>query len=107
MSVINVPYNALTSRSPLLSIGGALEFSLRIPLEQIQRDDDTLYVTQPGDKLPVLAYQYYKDVRLWWVIYDVNASQLLGHPYDVPAGITLRIPSQQAVEAELLNGQTI
>lgn len=104
---LNISVYALTSRSPLLSIAGALEFSLRVPLAPQSRPDDILYVTKPGDRLTVLAFTYYNDVRLWWVIYDNNASQLTGHPLNMPVGITLRIPSQAAVEQELLNGQSI
>lgn len=107
MSSLSIPFNNLTSRCPVLSIGGNLEFSIRVPLPEVQRDDDTLYVTKPGDRLTKLAFTYYGDVTLWWVIYDTNASQFLGHPLDMPLGITIRIPSQQAVETELLNATSI
>lgn len=104
---LNIPAACLTSRCPVLSVNGTLEYSTRVPLPQQSRPDDTFYVTQPGDKLPKLAYKFYQDVRLWWVIYDANADQILGHPLDMPPGLTLRITSQQAVETELLSGSTV
>jgi nucleoid-associated protein YgaU len=104
---LNIPVYQLNSRSPLLSVQGTLEFSVRVPWAQQSRPDDTFYVTQPGDTLSVMAFQFYGDVRLWWVLYDTNADQIQGHPLDLPIGITLRVPSKQAVETELLDGANI
>jgi len=100
---LNISVYELPSRCPLLNVNGSLEFSTRVPLLEQQRVDDIQYVTKLGDRLPVLAYKFYKDVRLWWVIYDSNASQLLDHPLFLPVGVTLRIPSQRAVEMEVLD----
>lgn len=86
MPQISVPLYSLTSRCPLLSVKGNLEFSMRIPIPQQKRPDDTFYVVQPGDNLMKLAFQFYGDVRLWWVIYDANADQILGHPLDDMSG---------------------
>ena len=30
------------------------------------------YVTKPKDTWPLIAYNFYKDVRLWWLICAVN-----------------------------------
>jgi hypothetical protein len=106
MSSLNVSVYALNSRCPLIQIGdNDFEFSTRVPLDEKVRPDDTLYVTKPNDTLPGLAYTYYNDVRLWWVIYDTNASALQGNPIDLGAGILLHIPSQNAMEMELLDAQ--
>lgn len=107
MTQLNVSLYSLTSRTPLLSIQGSLEFSLRVPLAEQSRVDDILYVTKPNDRLSILAYTYYGDVRLWWVIYDNNASQISGHPLNLPVGITLRIPSASAVEQEVIDAQSV
>lgn len=104
---LTIPVPNLTSRCPVLSIAGTLEFSTRVPLPQQQRDDDTFYVIQAGDTLPRLAYQFYSDVRFWWVLYDANADLIMGHPLDLEAGVNLRMPSRQAVETELLNGSRV
>lgn len=104
---LNIPIYALNSRCPLLSVAGKLEFSTRVPLEEKERQGDVTYMTTPGDKLPLLAYKFYGDVRLWWVLYDCNASKLLGHPLELEPGVNLRVPSRQAVEMELLNDRKI
>ena len=101
--MINVPVHALTTRCPLLSFDGVPEWGTRVPLSAQEREGDTLYMTQGSDTLPKLAHKFYGDVRLWWVIWDVNLSVLRGHPMYLPLGVTLRIPSKQAVEAELLH----
>jgi nucleoid-associated protein YgaU len=105
--MINVSVYALTSRCPLLSVSGNLEFSIRVPLSQQRRSDDTFYVVQTRDNLMKLAYQFYNDIRLWWVLYDANADLITAHPLELPVGLTLRVPSQQTVETEVLNGATV
>ena len=30
------------------------------------------YVTQPGDTWPLIAWKFYKDVKLWWLICALN-----------------------------------
>lgn len=106
MSILNVSVYALNSRSPLLQMDeNTFEWSTRVPLEEKTRPDDTLYVTKPNDSLPALAFKYYSDVRLWWVIYDTNASLIQGNPLDLPSGLLLHIPSQNAIEMELLDAE--
>lgn len=83
---LSVPLYSLTSRCPLLSVLGNLEFSTRIPIPLQRRPDDILYVAQPGDNLMKLAFKFYGDIRLWWVLYDANADQILGHPLDSLTG---------------------
>ncbi len=104
---LNIPVASLTSRCPLLSVLGNLEFSTRVPMPEVSRPSDTFYVTQYGDSLPKLSFRFYNDVRLWWILYDANAQGLMSHPLDLAPQTTLRIPSQQTVNAELLNASTI
>ena len=37
-----------------------------------KKDTDIYVVTQGGDRLDTLAYQFYKDSALWWVIAEAN-----------------------------------
>lgn len=106
-TILNVPVYAISSRCPLLIVDNQLEFSSRVPLDEKPRPGDIKYQTGPNERLPLIAFRFYRDVRLWWVIYDANASKLLGHPLEVPAGINLTIPSRQAIEQELLNDRSI
>ena len=55
-----------------------------------KRDDDIYIVTQETDRLDLLAYDFYQDSTLWWVIASANA--LPGDSMYPPVGIQLRIP---------------
>ena len=54
------------------------------------RDDDIYVATETGDRLDTLAFQFYGDSSLWWVIASAN------NIHDAPIGFTdgtiLRIP---------------
>ena len=55
----------------------------------IPEDDTDLYIiTQYGDRLDNLAYEYYGDQHLWWFIARANHLRSM----NVPAGTRLRIP---------------
>ena len=105
--MINVSPYTPTFRCPLL-IGpdDNLEWSTRKPWILPLATDDKYHVTRDGDKLTLLAYRYYQDFRLWWVIYDNNLTTLTQHPMVVPAGVSLRIPALSRVHAELTHGLT-
>jgi len=54
------------------------------------QDSDVLKVTNTEDCLDDLAYKYYGDPTLYWII--ARANNLGKGRMSVPAGITLRIP---------------
>ena len=53
-----------------------------------ETDEDIYVITQMGDRLDLLAYQFYKDRNLWWYIAKANNLTDI----NVPTGTTLRIP---------------
>ena len=56
---------------------------------RIPKSDDDLYViSQYGDRLDLLAYQFYGDVTLWWYIARANNLFTL----NIPSSMQLRIP---------------
>jgi phage tail protein X len=57
----------------------------KIPLS----DNDVYVATETGDRLDSLAYEYYGDSTLWWII---AAASNIGWGMQVPAGIVIRIP---------------
>jgi hypothetical protein len=60
-----------------------------IPLSQ-----NDLYVTTTiGDRLDLLANQFYNDVRLWWVISSANPNKIRRDSFNLKPGIEIRIPS--------------
>jgi nucleoid-associated protein YgaU len=62
------------------------------------RDSDIYIVTQGGDRLDTLAYQYYGDQSLWWII--ATANNIHDAPFAVPDGTILRVPKNYI---EILN----
>jgi len=54
------------------------------------RDDDVYVATETGDRLDTLAYQYYNDASLWWII--ASANNLHDAPLGLEDGTILRIP---------------
>lgn len=54
------------------------------------RDDDIYVATETGDRLDTLAYQYYEDSSLWWII--AAANNIHNAPFGLEDGTILRIP---------------
>lgn len=44
-----------------------------------------------GQTLEQLAFQYFGDATLWWVIADANPE--IGYPDNLPTGTVIRLPS--------------
>jgi|TARA_R110001592_G_scaffold273382_2_gene540288 hypothetical protein len=54
--------------------------------------NDIYAITEFGDRLDNLAYQFYGDVSLWWIISTANPNKI---PFDslfIPIGTQIRIP---------------
>lgn len=54
------------------------------------KDSDIYIFSKSSDRLDLLAYEYYGDQTLWWVIARVN--NLGKGSFMVPIGVRLRIP---------------
>jgi len=54
-------------------------------------NDDYYIVTTVGDRLDLIAYDFYQDSSLWWVI--ASANSLPGDSIYAPVGVQLRIPT--------------
>ena len=55
-------------------------------------ESDVYVITTVGDRLDSLAYSYYNDATLWWVIAMANNNATKGALYPIP-GTQLRIPT--------------
>jgi hypothetical protein len=55
------------------------------------RDDDTIILTEAGDRLDTLSTLFYGTPTYWWVIASVN--NLHNAYLSLPEGMTLKIPS--------------
>lgn len=54
------------------------------------KDTDIYIVSQEGDRLDTLAYQYYGDQSLWWII--ATANNIHDASFAVEDGTILRVP---------------
>jgi nucleoid-associated protein YgaU len=60
-------------------------------LPDVERSpEDTIITTESGQRLDRLAFRFYDDAKLWWVI--AAANNLGRGDWSVPEGIQLRIP---------------
>jgi hypothetical protein len=69
-----------------------------IPLSET----DEYVITTVGDRLDSLAFSYYNDPTLWWVIAAANNNITKGALYPVP-GTQLRIPTDINSVLDLYN----
>ena len=69
-----------------------------IPLSET----DVYVITTIGDRLDLLAYSYYRDVNLWWIIAAANNNATKGSMFPIP-GTQLRIPTNAASVISLFN----
>jgi hypothetical protein len=69
-----------------------------IPLSE----EDVYVITTIGDRLDSLAYSYYRDVNLWWVISVANNNITKGSMFPIP-GTQLRIPTNLNPVLNLFN----
>ena len=65
------------------------------------RDGDVYIITETGDRLDTLAYQYFKGQTLWWIIAAANNNATNGFLFPVP-GTQLRIPTDLNEVLELV-----
>ena len=74
------------------------KFYPNIPLS----DTDEYVITTIGDRLDTLAYSYYRDSTLWWIISIANNNVTKGSIFPEP-GTQLRIPTNLNAVISLYN----
>ena len=73
-------------------------FYPKVPLSE----NDIYVLTNKGDRLDLLAQQFYSDPNLWWIISSANGD-LSQNSLNIPAGTQLRIPRNIGRVIELFN----
>lgn len=66
-----------------------LESFPEIAIEDIQSDSDSFHQVVNGDRFDLIAFKYYNNPSLWWVIAIANGLSL---PTEIENGMILRIP---------------
>lgn len=69
---------------------GSNFYETQIPADIDRRPEDIIITTESGQRLDRLAFRFYDDAKLWWVI--AAANNLGRGDWVVPAGIQIRIP---------------
>ena len=59
--------------------------------------DDIYATTTIGDRLDLIANQFYKDVDLWWIIATANPDIIRRDSFNLKAGLQIRIPDPKRV----------
>jgi nucleoid-associated protein YgaU len=80
------------NRNPVKKLkDGRVVYKSRSSYSRIPKlNDDVYIVTQEGDRLDTIAYQFYNDSSLWYII--AYANNIHDPSFAVEDGTTLRIP---------------
>ncbi len=74
-----------------LDLTGSLYYRTNVYPTVQPTDGDYYIVTTINDRLDLIAFDFYQDSSLWWVI--ASANSLPGDSIYPPAGLQLRIPN--------------
>ena len=80
-----------------------------IEYPSIPEDTNDIYIiSRSTDRLDLLAFDYYRDSQLWWIISKANPDKIKRDSFFLNPGLQIRIPSQSNVstiyeEFRLLN----
>jgi hypothetical protein len=85
-----MPSRYQTIETTKLNETGSLYYVTNVYPEIAPTDNDYYVITTVDDRLDLLAYDFYQDSSLWWIISSANA--LPGDSIYPPVGIQLRIP---------------
>ena len=98
-------YNNLTSTELDVEIKRRYYTSILDP-EIPQQSDDIYVVSTFGDRLDLLAWNYYQNVRYWWIIAAANP-ELRKDTLNLEVGTQIRIPKDFQSATLLLQQQII
>lgn len=74
-----------------LNVTGSLYYQTNVYPTIQPKDSDYYIITTINDRLDLIAFDFYQDSSLWWIIASANA--LPGDSIYPPIGVQLRIPS--------------
>ena len=59
--------------------------------------DDIYAITLVGDRLDLIADQFYRNVDLWWVIATANPDVIRRDSFNLMPGLQIRIPDPNGI----------
>ena len=77
-------------------------YGTRQPLRLRSHSSDVFHQVTDADnkRLDLIAWRYYRDVRLWWIIAEINN---ISNPLEMHTGLILRIPSYERIMLEVVS----
>ena len=57
--------------------------------------DDVYIISKVGDRLDNMAFDYYQDPDLWWIISRANPDKITRDSFFITPGLQIRIPSDK------------
>lgn len=98
---VNIPRFSRLRFGRMLDVDGiAFWDTLDLP-EVVEQPDDLVHQVMDNDRIDLLAYRYYQDPRLWWVIAAANEIEEVPTHFNV--GDQLRIPAPRYVTQVLFS----
>lgn len=87
--------------SELLQEDGVMFWGTRPPVKIPESEDDLFHIVTQSDaeRIDLIAYKYYDDVKLWWIIAEANK---ISNPLNLEVGSTLRIPTLETIQMKVL-----
>jgi|MDTC01.3.fsa_nt_gb hypothetical protein len=71
-----------------------------IEYPSIPEDINDIYIiSKSTDRLDLLAFDYYRDSQLWWIISKANPDKVKRDSFFINPGLQIRIPSQSNISA--------
>ena len=68
--------------------------------------NDVYIISKSTDRVDLLAFDYYNDEKLWWIISKANPGKIKRDSFFIDTGLQIRIPSNVEIiydEFEKLN----
>jgi len=101
---VSVRTNSRLNFYDLIIVDSTEFFEHAIAPDFEEQDDDILVTVEDGMRLDLLAYQYYGDAELMWVI--LQANDIFCYPYGVYVGKQIRLPHRDRVVGKTLEAKT-
>lgn len=94
---VRIPTNSRLRMGSLINFQGVEFWDLLVLPPVSSHPQDTEYTVIGGDRIDNLAYRFYGDPTLWFVLAVANNMELL--PVDMNVGDIIRIPAKAGLPA--------
>jgi len=69
-------------------------YYVNVVYPEIPLSVDDMYIrSKEGDRLDTLAFEFYQDLTLWWIISRANPDKIQRDTFIVKPGLQIRIPT--------------